>query len=190
MGTGVGPVAALPGKTDVSGGATDGMSRTDEPLQDLDSEVVSGDLADDPDRERERTRERSDTGRSRGRLAGLRRRVGSPFSPRLFLLAFALTLGGFLAAGVVPLVGGVAGLLGIFAAGFLLGALGRRGYLELLVAGAATAGAGLLLDRLVLSVLGGFALPLTAVGATAGAVAAVLGHYFGRDLHEGLTRSV
>ena len=165
-----------------------GMSRTDELLQDLDDEVVGDDLDDTADTDRERGR--SDTQRRGGRLSGLRRRVGGVFSPRGFLLAFALTLGGFLAASVVPLVGGIAGLVGIFAAGFLLGILGRRGYLELLVAGAATAGVGLLLDQLVLSVVGGFAVPLAAVGATAGGIVAVIGHYFGRDLREGLTRSL
>jgi len=167
------------------------MSQTDELLQDLDSEMVGDDLAagdDSPDRERSTER--------RGRLAGVRRQVSSVFSPRGFLLALALTLGGFFLGNAVPLVGsvpflgGLAGLLGIFASGFLLGTLGRRSYLELLVAGAATAGAGLLLDQLVLSMVGGFAVPVAAVGATAGAVAAVLGHYFGRDLRDGLTRSI
>ena len=137
-----------------------------------------------------RERRRSDAGRSSGRLGGLRRRVGGVFSPRTFLLALVVTLGGFLLGGLVPLIGGVAGLVGIFAAGFLLGVLGQRGYLELFVAGAATAGVGLLLDQLVLSVVGGFAVPVAAVGATAGAVVAVLGHYFGRDLRDGLTRSL
>lgn len=181
------------------------MSRTDEPLQevdsevlqdldsevlqDLDSEVVGDDLSDDPDAEVER--DRSTATRRGGRLAGLRRRIGGAFSPRGFLLALVLTLGAFLAtSAIVPFVGGIAGLVGVFAAGFLLGVLGRRGYLELFVAGAATAGVGLLLDQLVLSVVGGFALPLAAVGATAGAVAAVAGYYFGRDLREGLTRSL
>jgi hypothetical protein len=169
------------------------MSRTDELLQDLDSEVVGDDLADDAEPERS-GRERSE--RDRGRLAGLRHRAGGVFSPRRFLLAFVLALGGFFLGGAVPLVGSVplvgdlAGLLGISVAGFLLGVLGRRGYLELLVAGAATAGVGLLLDQLVLSVVGGFAVPVAAVGATAGAIAAVLGHYFGLDLHDGLTRSL
>jgi hypothetical protein len=92
--------------------------------------------------------------------------------------------------GAVPFLGGILGLLGIFAAGFLLGTLGRRGYLELLVAGAATAGVGLLLDQFVLSIVADLALPLAAVGATAGALAAVLGHYFGRDLRDGVTRSL
>lgn len=170
------------------------MSQTDELLQDLDSEVVGDDLAggDDAEVERERSREN----RRRGRLAGLRRRAGRVFSVRRFLVAFVVTLGGFLLAGAVPLLGSVpvlgslAGLLGVFAAGFLLGAVGRGGYLELLVAGAATVGVGLLLDQLVLSVVGGFAVPVAAVGATAGAVVAVLGHYFGRDLRDGLTRSL
>ena len=167
------------------------MSQTDELLQDLDREVVGDDLDGEPDRERER--EGGERSRSRG---GVRRRLGGIFSPRGFLLAFALTLGGFLLGsavplvGAVPLLGGVLGLLGIFAAGFLLGTLGRRGYLELLVAGAATAGVGLLIDQFVLSIVADLALPLAAVGGAAGALAAVLGHYFGRDLRDGLTRSV
>ena len=164
------------------------MSQTDELLQDLDSEVVDDDLVD-ADREPEESRE-AERSRSSGRTGGLRRRIAGVFSPRAFLVAFVLTLGGFLAASVVPLVGGIVGLVGIFAAGVLVGVLGRRGYPELFVAGAATAGVGLLLDQLVLSVVGGFALPLAAVGATAGAVAAVLGYYFGRDLRNGLTRSL
>lgn len=160
------------------------MSRTDELLQDL------------SDAEREPERDRRGRERNRGRLAGLRRRAGGVFSPRGFLLAFVLTLGGFLLGsavpfvGAIPFLGGVLGLVGIFAAGFLLGALGRRGYLELLVAGAATAGVGLLLDQFVLSVVADLALPLAAVGGSAGALAAVIGHYFGRDLRDGLTRSL
>ncbi|MEF8841266.1 MAG: hypothetical protein V5A62_06515 [Haloarculaceae archaeon] len=172
------------------------MSQTDELLQDLDREVVGDELAGEDGSGEDTERDRSGAERSRGRLDGLRRRVGGLFSPRRFLLAFVLALGGFFLGGAVPfvgsvpLVGGLAGLLGISVAGFLLGILGRRGYLELLVAGAATAGVGLLLDQLVLSVVGGFAVPVAAVGATAGAIAAVVGHYFGRDLHDGLTRSL
>lgn len=167
-----------------------GMSQTDELLQDLDSEVVGDDLAGDD-------REPGDQREARGRdRRGLRSRLGGVFSPRGFLLAFVLTLGGFLLGSAVPLVGAVPflgsalGLLGIFAAGFLLGTLGRRGYLELLLAGAATAGVALLLDQFVLSIVADLALPLAAVGGTAGALAAVIGHYFGRDLRDGLTRSV
>lgn len=125
--------------------------------------------------------------------SGFRARLPSPprlFSPKGFLVALALTVGGFLLGGMVPFVGGLAGLVGVFLAGFLLGALGRRRYLELALAGAATAGVAFVLDRLVLSVVAGFALPLTLLGATAGLVAAVLGHYFGRDLNDGLTRSL
>ena len=170
------------------------MSQTDELLQDLDNEVVGDDLAADAEHGSEG--ERSRTSRSGGRLGGLRRRVGRVFSPRRFLLAFVLTLGGFLLGnavpllGAVPFVGGFLGLLGISVAGFLLGTLGRRAYVELLVAGAATAGVALLVDQFAISVIAGLALPVAAVGATAGAVAAVLGHYFGRDLRDGLTRSL
>ncbi|MFC6941553.1 hypothetical protein ACFQE8_16525 [Salinirubellus sp. GCM10025818] len=169
------------------------MSQTDDLLQDLDQEVVGDDLDGDADADREPDGRRGERSRGRGRIRG---RLGGVFSPRGFLLAFVLTLGGFLLGSAVPLVGavpflgGILGLVGIFAAGFLLGTLGRRGYLELLVAGAATAGVGLLLDQFVLSIVADLALPLAAVGATAGALAAVLGHYFGRDLRDGATRSL
>ncbi|PSQ09275.1 hypothetical protein BRC93_13145 [Halobacteriales archaeon QS_5_70_15] len=167
------------------------MSQTDELLQDLDGEVAGDDFGAEEDPEAGRSSAGSD-----GRLAGLRHRAGGVFSIRRFAVSVVLTLGGFLLVGAVPFLGSVpvlgslAGLLGVFTVGFLLGAVGRGGYTELLVAGAATAGIGLLLDQLVISFLGGFALPVAAVGATAGAVAAVLGHYFGRDLRDGFTRSL
>jgi hypothetical protein len=116
--------------------------------------------------------------------------VPTVLTPRGLLLALALTVAGFLVGGAVPLVGGVTGLLGIAIAGFGLGLLGRGRYLELALAGAATGAVAFFFDRLVLSVVAGFAVPLTLVGGSAGLLAAVLGLYFGRDLRDGLTRSV
>lgn len=169
------------------------MSSTDELL-----EEVRRQTDDDPESARratagERDRESKSGSGSERSTGGFRSRLPSPsgiFSPRGFLVALVLTVGGFLVGGMVPLVGGLTGLLGIFAAGFVLGLLGRRRYLELALAGAMTGGVGFLLGRLVLSVVAGFALPLTAVGATVGLFAAILGHYFGRDLNDGLTRDV
>jgi hypothetical protein len=116
--------------------------------------------------------------------------VPTVLTPQGLLLTLALTVAGFLVGGFVPLVGGVTGLLGIAVAGFALGALGRARYLELALAGAATGATAFFLDRLVLSTLAGFAVPLTLVGGTAGLLAAVLGGYSGRDLRDGLTRDV
>ena len=136
----------------------------------------------------------AETERSSG--GGLRSRLPSGpsvptvLTPRGLLLALVLTVAGFLVGGAVPLVGGVTGLLGIAVAGFALGLVGKGRYLELGLAGAATGAVAFFLDRLVLSVVADLAVPLTIVGGTAGLAAAVLGLYFGRDLHDGLTRSV
>ena len=131
----------------------------------------------------------SGTGGLRSRLPS-RPSAPTVLTPRGLLLALALTVAGFLVGGAVPLVGGVIGLLGIGVAGFLLGVLGRGRYVELALAGAATGAVAFFLDRLVLSVAAGFAVPLTLVGGSAGLLAAVLGLYFGRDLRDGLTRGV
>jgi hypothetical protein len=135
------------------------------------------------------TEERESTGGLRSRLPS-GPSVPTVLTPRGLLLALALTVVGFLVGGAVPLVGGVTGLLGIAVAGFGLGLVGRGRYLELALAGAATGAVAFFFDRLVLSVVAGFAVPLTLVGGTAGLLAAVLGLYFGRDLRDGLTRSV
>ncbi|WP_415379724.1 hypothetical protein [Halosimplex sp. TS25] len=110
-----------------------------------------------------------------------------------FLLALVAVVGGMLAGSAVPLVGSIAGVAGIFLGAFLLGlASGQRRYFPVAVAGAAAA---------VISVMSGafvrFALlsdvgltQFAAVGATTGILVALLGHYFGRDLRDGLTRDV
>lgn len=112
------------------------------------------------------------------------------FTPRGFGLSVVACVVGFLVAGTLVPLGGVAGLVGLFAAGFLLGLVGRRRYLEVAAAGAVTAAVGALLSRLVLAAAAGLAVPLVAVGGTAGLAAAVAGHYLGRDLRDGLTRSL
>ena len=81
-------------------------------------------------------------------------------------------------------------LLGVFAAGFLLGAVqNERQYLEVgaatLMSGAITA----LVSNLLVAFLGA-GIPLVAIGAGASGIAGLLGHYFGRDLRDGLSREI
>lgn len=159
------------------------MSSADELLADLDG-----------DADESAAREPSDD--SGGRIQRAKARVASPFeglfSLRGFLLALGLSVAGMLVAGVVPLLpGGVAALIGVFAAGFLLGLVrSDRSYLEVALAGAGTAAVATLVDYLLVAALGGFGVPLAAVTGGAGLLAAVGGHYFGRDLRSGLTRDL
>lgn len=121
--------------------------------------------------------------RAAGRALGL-------FSPRAFLAALFVTVGGLFAASTfVPLPG--AGLLGVFAATFLFGlAVSDRRYAETALAGAVATAGGTFLDVAVVAVLGGVGVPLVAAAGVLGAAVAAVGTYFGRDLRDGLTRDV
>jgi len=113
------------------------------------------------------------------------------FSGRTFVGALAFCVGGFLLFAFVPVpLFGLGGLLGVFAGTFLLGLRGGpRAYLEVAVAGALAAGVATMLTQLLVAVAVG-PVPVAAVGAGAGLLAAVGGHYFGRDLRAGLTREL
>lgn len=139
---------------------------------------------------------------SDGRLAGARRRLGRLFALRAFLLALAVVTVGVVAGGaiggIVPFMGTVGRIVGVVAATFLLGlARSRRQYLEVGVAGAAVA-AVLAVTQVFSGVflpigvewLQQYGLALGAIGAGSGAVASLLGYYFGRDLRAGLTKSI
>lgn len=94
-----------------------------------------------------------------------------------------------LADQILPL-GGVGTVLGIATGAFLYGVGSDvRHYVALALAGAVAGGASALLGNLVLSLVGA-GVPMAALGAGAGALAAVVGHYFGRDLRDGLTRDI
>jgi len=148
---------------------------------------LGGDATD-----RETTAETETSTSSRLPSFGVRERVGSLFSARLFgMMLLVTTVLSLVAGAVVPFIpGNVAGLLGVFAAGFLLGAVDDdRHYLEV---GLASAFAGVLtavLGNLVLTVAG-LGVPILAAGATASGVLGLLGHYVGRDLRDGLTREL
>lgn len=112
------------------------------------------------------------------------------FSVRAFLGALAITLGMLVATTLLPLgdsLGSVAGLAAIFVAGFALGVVGWRRYTEVALAGGAAAAVGTILQGLALTVFSSIA-PSTVLGAGSGVLAAVVGHYVGRDIHDGLTR--
>ena len=177
------------------------MSRSGE--TEYDSEVdIDGLLSDEERADRQEStgdREPAAAAADTEPSGGLRSRLPSPSLPSLGVPGFSLgglalslvvCVAAFLAAGVVVPLGGVAGLVGVFGAAFLLGLLGRGRYLELAVAGAGTAAVGALLDQLLLAAAADIAAPLTAIGATAGLLVAVIGCYFGRDLRAGLTKSV
>ncbi|WP_255246096.1 hypothetical protein [Halolamina sp. CBA1230] len=137
-----------------------------------------------------------------GRLSGVRSRVGRVFSIRGFLLALGVVVAGAVAGGaiggIVPFMGTIGRVVGVFAATFLLGLVrSHRQYLEVGIAGAAVA-ALLAVTQVFSGVflpigvewLQQYGLALGAIGAGSGAVASLLGYYFGRDLRDGLTTSI
>jgi hypothetical protein len=124
------------------------------------------------------------------RRTRIRKGAGRIISVRgLVMSLFVVTTGVLLADQILPL-GGVDSVLGVVAGAFLYG-LGSdvRHYVELALAGAIVGGTSALLGNLVLSLVGA-GIPMVAFGAGAGALAAVTGHYFGRDLRDGLTRDL
>ena len=163
----------------MSGDRTRTRERTAESEVGTEFEVELGEEASDPEPAEE---------------AGLRQRVGGRakrlFSPRAFVAALLLSVGGLVAVNaVVPLPG--AGLLGVFAAAFLFGLVSeRRRYLETTVAGGLAFGASALVGYVVIAALGGIGAPLAAVAGGAGALVGAVGNYFGRDLRDGLMREV
>ncbi|WP_049898674.1 hypothetical protein [Halococcus agarilyticus] len=143
----------------------------------------------DRDASRERASGGTDQGGSR-----LRERVGQLFSPRAFLVALAFTAVGMALGGIVPLplVSDVLGFVGVFVATFALGLVGDRSYYaEAGVASAIVAGGWSAIGSVTLLAVGGLpALAIPVVTAGIGLVAGLAGHYFGRDLRDGLTREL
>ncbi|MEF8806854.1 hypothetical protein [Natronomonas sp.] len=126
--------------------------------------------------------------------SGIRGRVGSRakslFSPRLFVAALLLSaFGVFVGSAFLPIPG--SGLLGVFLAMFVFGlVVSESRYAEAILAAAIAMAGSALLDLAVVAFLGGFGLPLTALGALLGGAVGAIGNYFGRDLRHGLTRDV
>lgn len=136
----------------------------------------------------------ADDATSSGGRFGIGRRVRRLFSPRAFLLALVLSVVGLVAGGAVPVVGYLGRFLGVALAAFVLAVLssGRR-YVEAGLAGALAAGLGFVLGTLnsaLFPVVADYGLQIAGVGTTAGLIAALVGHYFGRDLKAGLTKEI
>jgi hypothetical protein len=114
-------------------------------------------------------------------------------SGRSVLLTFAVVLLSVVLASSVPLLGFVGAPVGVFAGAFVLGLVsGTSRYVEFALAGALVSGLGAFqgtLFRIAVFSDVGFA-PVFALAGGVGLVIAVLGHYFGRDLRNGLTASV
>ncbi|PSP87700.1 hypothetical protein BRC78_06460, partial [Halobacteriales archaeon QH_8_68_33] len=114
-------------------------------------------------------------------------------SGRSVLLTFGVVILSVLLASSVPLLGIVGAPLGVFAGAFALGlASGTRRYVEFALAGALVSGLGAFqgsLFRVAILSDAGFA-PVFAIAGGIGLVIALLGHYFGRDLRNGLTASI
>jgi len=127
---------------------------------------------------------------SGGFRARIRAGAGRILSGRALVLALVTSVvGAVLVGGAVPL-GTIGTLLGVVVAAFVYGTLtDSHRYLEFALAGGAIGGVSTLLGNLTLSLLGP-GVPILAVGVVAGALSGALGHYFGCDLRDGLTREV
>jgi len=140
---------------------------------------------------RSRTDADADADPDRGRLARLRGRLGRLFALRSFALALVGTVAGLLLGNLVPLpLGPVGSALGVLVAGFAGGLVLSRAYVEWALAGGLVGGLSVLLDHVALSLAAGVGVNIAVVGAAAGGAAGLVGHYFGRDLRAGLTKSV
>jgi hypothetical protein len=114
------------------------------------------------------------------------------FAPKSAGVSGVLLLAGALLGGVVPIpfVGGLTRLLAVGAAAFLHGTTAKDSrYAETVVA-SGVVGAGLAVLTNPLLTFTGVGVPLVAISTVATMLVAVVGHYFGRDLHAGLTQDV
>ena len=127
-------------------------------------------------------------------------RLGGRFSAKALLVSLVAVAVGVGVGGAIPLVGSITSLAGVAAATFLLGVLGRSWYLETAIAGGVATGIiglGMLTSvslPIVLPLIEQFGLAFSGIGVAVGGVLgvtlAVVGHYFGRDLRDGLTREL
>jgi len=127
---------------------------------------------------------------SGGDKSRLRKRAESVVSGRSLVIALVLMVVTTFLFGAIPFLGILGTFLGIAAAGFIYG-LGTdtRRYVELALAGTIAGGGSVLLGNLVIALVGSGA-TIVAFGAVGGALAGAVGHYFGRDMRNGLTKDL
>ncbi len=126
----------------------------------------------------------AETGRVRSRL-------GSLVDGKAVGAASVLSILGIFLVGLIPLVPAVVtSVLGIFLGVFLYGALASESkYVESGLAGVLVGAGSVLWSYFPLSVFGA-STTLLGIGVAGGLVAGITGHYFGRDLRDGLTRDI
>ncbi|WP_142859197.1 hypothetical protein [Salinigranum halophilum] len=171
------------------------MQRSDEAEQSVDDLLADVDrlTGDDTDESTDRRQSAPTASRDASNSSG-RGRLGGLFSVRTFLVALVLSLVAVVAGGAIPLVGFVGRLVGLFAVGVLAS---DRHYVEVGLAGALASGAGFVVSTLTAAffpfavrLLSEYGIAIAGVGAGVGALAALAGHYFGRDLRDGFTRDL
>lgn len=125
-------------------------------------------------------------------------RLGELFSLKAFLLSTVLIGIGVVGGGAIPLVGTVGSLGGLFVAAFIIGLVAsKRQYLEVAAAGGGIIGVSFAVSLLTTGVLPvgwrffqEYGLAFAGLGVGIGALLGMLGHYFGRDLRDGLTQEI
>jgi len=153
------------------------MSSTDELLREIENDTGE-----------QRPTEEEDDG---GVLSRLASGAGRLFSPRAFLFALVTVAVATAVAGTLIPLGSVGGLAGTALGAFGYGvAASQSRYVETAAAGGLVLGIGTLADYLVITAVSGVGLALPLAGAAIGLVVALVGHYFGRDLRDGLTRDI
>ena len=116
--------------------------------------------------------------------------TGSYFSLKALVVAFVSIGAGMTLGNMIPLVPFTA-FAGIPLGAFLHGLLDReRRYVETAIAGGVLAGLAVVSSLLPQLVAGLDGTRLFAIAAGIGLVLSLLGHYFGRDLRDGLTRDL
>jgi len=115
---------------------------------------------------------------------------GSYFSVRALIVAFVAIGGGMTLGSLVPMIPFTA-FAGIPVGALLHGLLDReRRYAETAVAGGLLAGLSVITSLLPQLLAGLNGTRLFAIAAATGMVLGLVGHYFGRDLRDGLTRDL
>ena len=125
-------------------------------------------------------------------------RLGGRFSAKALLVSLLAVAAGVGVGGAIPLVGGITSLAGVAAATFVLGILaGESRYLETGLAGGVVVGANFALSLLTSAALPigidffqQYGLAFGGIGVVVGVGLGLVGHYFGRDLRDGLTREI
>jgi FtsH-binding integral membrane protein len=153
------------------------MSSTDELLREVE------------DNEPSQPKQETESRRSR-----LTDKATTLFSPKNFVIALVLiSIALYVTGSLIPIISAIpgTGFIGVFVAAFALGAINsERSYLETGVAGAVVSGVSVFSKFLVLTIAGRFGIELALIGGAVGAVVALLGYYFGRDLRTGVTKDI